>query len=132
MAEWGRLEPAIIGHARPELHRFFARDRFCLACLDDSTGKAAGLCWVSTDGDIGPAVGESPRALVPVVVAALDRVARGQEPDQVSVFTTTAAPRLLERLRGLGFQVWWPSWIMCSEPLPGLDRYAPTRPPHLL
>ena len=32
----------------------------------------------------------------------------------------------------LGFVVYWPSWVMCSEPLPGLDRYMPTRPPHLL
>ena len=32
----------------------------------------------------------------------------------------------------LGFRVFWPSWVMCSVPLPGLDRYAPTRPPHVL
>lgn len=132
VAEWSRLEPAAIGRPRPELHRFFARDRFCLACVDESTGEAGGLCWVSTDGDIGPAVGASPQSLVAVVVAALDRVARGQEPDHVSVFTTTVAHRLLTRLRRLGFRVWWPSWIMCSGDLPGLDRYAPTRPPHLL
>jgi GNAT superfamily N-acetyltransferase len=132
VAEWSRLEAGAIGRSRPELHRFFARERFCLACVDESTGEAAGLCWVSTDGDIGPAVGASERALVPVVVAALDRVARGQEPDHLSVFTTTVARRLLGRLRGLGFHVWWPSWIMSSRDLPGLDRYAPTRPPHVL
>ena len=34
--------------------------------------------------------------------------------------------------RGLGFRVYWPSWVMCSVPLPGLDRYVPTRPPTLL
>ena len=32
----------------------------------------------------------------------------------------------------IGFAVYWPSWVMCSVPLPGLDRYMPTRPPHLL
>ena len=35
-------------------------------------------------------------------------------------------------LRTLGFTVFWPGWVMCSQPLPGLDRYMPTRPPHLL
>ncbi len=131
VAEWNRLEPAAIGHHRPELHDFFARDRVCLACLSDA-GAANGLCWVSGDGDIGPAVGESPRSLEPVVLEALDRVARAQEPERLNVFVTTEARHLLARLRGLGFRVWWPSWIMCSAPIPGLDRYAPTRPPHLL
>ncbi len=129
--EWNRLEPAAIGHHRPELHDFFARDRVCIACLE-ATGTANGLCWVSADGDIGPAVGESARFLEPVVLAALDRVARGQEPEHLSVFVTTEARHLLARLRGLGFRVWWPSWIMSSGAIPGLDRYAPTRPPHLL
>jgi hypothetical protein len=32
----------------------------------------------------------------------------------------------------LGFRVYWPSWIMCSVPLPGLERYVPTRPPFVL
>jgi hypothetical protein len=77
-------------------------------------------------------VGAWPKDLTPVLVAALDRVARAQEPDRLSVFTTTIAWPLLARLRRLGFGVWWPSWIMSSVPLPGLDRYAPTRPPHLL
>jgi GNAT superfamily N-acetyltransferase len=132
VAEWSRLEPGAIGRHRLELHRFFARERFCLACLDESSGEASGVCWVSTDGDIGPAVGASGCALVSVVLAALDRVARGKEPDHLSVFTTTAARGLLTRLRNLGFRVWWPSWILCSRDLPGLDRYAPTRPPHVL
>jgi hypothetical protein len=48
------------------------------------------------------------------------------------VFTTTLSWWLLRRLRTLGFSVYWPSWVMCSVPLPGLDRYMPTRPPHLL
>ena len=132
VTEWSRLEPGAIGHPRPELHEFLARHRFCLACVDQGTGAVRGLCWVSVDGDIGPAVGSSPQSLVPVVLAALDRVARGQEPERLSVFTSTAAGHLLSRLRGLGFRVWWPSWILSSAPLPGLDRYAPTRPPHLL
>lgn len=38
----------------------------------------------------------------------------------------------LRRLRGLGFKLTWPSWVLCSVPLPGLDRYVPTRPPILL
>jgi GNAT superfamily N-acetyltransferase len=132
VAEWNRLEPEAIRHGRPLLHEFLARDRHCLGCVDPGSGQATGLCWVSGDGDIGPAVGAWPKDLTPVLVAALDRVARAQEPDRLSVFTTTIAWPLLARLRRLGFGVWWPSWIMSSVPLPGLDRYAPTRPPHLL
>lgn len=132
VAEWKRLEPQAIGHERPLLHEFFGRDRTCLACMDGGTGRAAGLCWVSGDGDIGPAVGATPEALLPAVLAALDRVAKTQEPEQLSVYATTISWWLLHRLRGLGFRVWWPSWVMCSVPLPGLDRYVPTRPPHLL
>lgn len=132
VAEWDRLEPEAIRHSRPRLHEFLSRERFCLACVDERTGAASGLCWVSTDGDVGPAVGATPQSLAPVVLAALDRVARGQEPSHVGVLTTTPARPLLVRLRGLAFRVWWPSWILASKPLPGLDRYAPTRPPNLL
>ena len=64
--------------------------------------------------------------------SALDRVAMTQEPEYLSVYTSTLAWWLLRRLRSLGFVVYWPSWVMCSVPLPGLDRYVPTRPPHLL
>lgn len=131
-AEWKRLEPPAIGHPRPLLHDFFGRDRTCLATVDDSTGLATALCWVSANAEIGPAVGAWPKDLVPVVLAALDRVAKAQEPEFLSVFTTTISWWLLRRLRGLGFRVHWPSWILCSVPLPGLDRYVPTRPPHLL
>jgi GNAT superfamily N-acetyltransferase len=132
VAEWKRLEPSAIAHGRPELHEFFGRDRTCLATIDPTTGEATSLCWVSSDGDIGPAVACSPGQLVPVVLAALDRVAMTQEPHNLGVFTTTLSWWLLRRLRGLGFSVYWPSWVMCSVPLPGLDRYMPTRPAHLL
>jgi hypothetical protein len=66
------------------------------------------------------------------VVAALDRVAMTQEPQHLSVFSTSLAWWQLRRLRTLGFSVFWPSWILCSVPLPGLDRYVPTWPPHLI
>jgi GNAT superfamily N-acetyltransferase len=130
--EWTRLEPLTIGHERASLHEFFGRTRTCLAIMDAERGLATALCWVSPDGEIGPAVGETPEDLVPVVLAALDRVARSQEPHELAVFCTTAAWWLLDRLRRLGFHVFWPSWIMCSVPLPGLDRYLATRPPMLL
>jgi GNAT superfamily N-acetyltransferase len=130
--EWKRLEPPAIGHERPLLHEFFGRARTCLACMDEQTGEAAALCWVSTEGEIGPAVGATAEDLVPVVLAALDRVAKAREPEWFGVFCTTDSWWLLRRLRGLGFHVFWPSWVMCSVPLPGLDRYLPTRPPHVL
>jgi GNAT superfamily N-acetyltransferase len=132
VAEWMRLEPAAIAHERLALHEFFARDRNCLAALDPRTGEANALCWVSSDGDIGPAIASEPGGLVPVIIAALDRVAMTQEPRSLSVFATSLSWWLIRRLRTLGFGVFWPSWILCSVPLPGLDRYVPTRPPHLL
>jgi GNAT superfamily N-acetyltransferase len=132
VAEWKRLEPSAIGHERPRLHEFFGRTRTCLAMMDSSRGEATALCWVSSDGEIGPAVGAEPEDLVPVVLAALDRVAKQQEPETFGVFCTTDSWWLLDRLRRLGFQVHWPSWVMCSVPLPGLDRYLPTRPARLL
>jgi GNAT superfamily N-acetyltransferase len=130
VAEWKRLEPPAIGHDRPLLHEFFGRERTCLATLED--GEATGLCWVSAEGEIGPGVGVNAEALVPVVLAALDRVAKIKEPEHLSIFCTTESWWLLRRLRELGFRVFWPSWIMCSVPLPGLDRYLPTRPSYIL
>ena len=130
--EWTRLEPLAIGHERATLHDFFGRTRSCLAIMDAERDLATALCWVSPNGEIGPAVGETPEDLVPVVLAALDRVARSQEPHELGVFCTTASWWLLDRLRRLGFRVHWPSWTMCSVPLPGLDRYLATRPPLLL
>jgi GNAT superfamily N-acetyltransferase len=132
VGEWKRLEPPAIGHRRPRLHEFFGRTRTCLATMDADAGRATALCWVDPAGEIGPAVGETPQDLIPVVLQALDRVAKTREPDTLSVFCATDSWWLLRRLRGLGFRVWWPSWVMSSIPLPGLDRYMPTRPPHLL
>jgi GNAT superfamily N-acetyltransferase len=130
--EWNRLEPPAIGHRRPKLHEFFSRNRTCLATMDESTGRAIGLCWVGSHCDIGPAVAATPEELVPVLLAALDRVAKTKEPATISLFCATDSWWVLRRLRGLGFRVHWPSWVMASLPLPGLDRYLPTRPPHLL
>lgn len=131
VAEWKRLEPDAIAHERPALHEFFGRDRACLATVDGN-GVPKALCWVSTDGDIGPAIGITPREVIPVVLAALDRVAKTQEPPLLGIYASTTSWHLLHRLRVLGFRVFWPSWVMCSVPLPGLDRYVPTRPPFVL
>jgi GNAT superfamily N-acetyltransferase len=130
--EWMRIEPGALGHERPDLHQFLCRDRTCLATIDEQTHEATSLCWVSGEGEIGPAVAQTTEQLVPVVLAALDRVAATVEPEYLSLFSTTLSWWLLRRLRGLGFEIWWPSWVMCSVPLPGLDRYVPTRPPHVL
>jgi GNAT superfamily N-acetyltransferase len=132
VAEWKRLEPPAIGHERPRLHEFFGRTRSCLACMDGEGGGALALCWVSPDAEIGPAVGATPEHLVPVVLAALDRVAKAQEPETLGIYCTTDSWWLLDHLRRLGFRVYWPSWVMSSVPLPGLDRYLPTRPALLL
>ena len=129
--EWTRLEPAAIAHDRAQLHEFFGRTRNCLATVDDD-GHASALCWVSGQGEIGPGVGQNPEDLVPVVLAALDRVAKMQEPESFGVHCTTAAWWLMDRLRRLGFRVHWPAWIMSSVPLPALDRYLATRPVRLL
>jgi N-acetylglutamate synthase-like GNAT family acetyltransferase len=132
VAEWQRLEPPVVGHSRPSLHQFLSRDRTCLATIDPDTHDATSLCWVSGEGEIGPALAVTAPDLVPVVLAALDRVAASVSPEYLSIFTTTTAWWLLRRLRGLGFEIWWPSWVMCSVPLPALDRYVPTRPPQIL
>jgi GNAT superfamily N-acetyltransferase len=131
VAQWKRLEPLAIGHERPLLHEFFGRERICLASLDEE-GQALGLCWVGPRGYIGPGVGAAQGRLVPVVLAALDRVAKSEEPERLDLLCTTHNWWLLRRLRSLGFQVSWPGWVLCSEPLPGLDRYLPTRPAYVL
>jgi N-acetylglutamate synthase-like GNAT family acetyltransferase len=129
--EWSRLEPDAIAHDRTVLHEFFGRTRNCLATVDDD-GHATALCWVSGQGEIGPGVGQAPEDLVPVVLAALDRVAKLQEPESLGVHVPTAAWWLMDRLRRLGFRVHWPAWVMSSIPLPALDRYLATRPVRLL
>ena len=131
VVEWKRLEPLAIAHERPRLHEFFGRERICLASLNED-GSAKALCWVGPRGYIGPGVGTRPGDLVPVVLAALDRVAKTEEPEELQAFCTTDSWWLLRRLRSLGFRVRWPSWVLCSEPLPGLDRYLPTRPAYVL
>jgi GNAT superfamily N-acetyltransferase len=131
-AEWKALEPPAIGHRRPALHDFLARTRTCLATMDPDAGIATGLCWVGPAGDVGPAVAVTPPDLVPVVLAALDRVAKTISPANFGVYCSTDSWWLLRRLRNLGFRVHWPGWVMSSIPLPGLDRYMPMRPPHLL
>jgi GNAT superfamily N-acetyltransferase len=132
VGEWKRLEPLAIGYERVVLHDFYGRTRTCLATMDAERGEANGLCWVSSEGHIGPAVGETPEDLVPVVLAALDRVAKSQEPETLGVYCMTDSWWLLDRLRRLGFYVHWPSWVMCSVPIPGLDRYLAARPPLVL
>ena len=132
VGEWQRLEPSAIGHERPLLHEFFGRTRICLASLDEGSGHANALCWVDEECGIGPAVGASAEDLVPVVLAALDRVAKTAESESIGVLCTTDSWWLLDRLRRLGFGVHWPSWVMSSVPLPGLDRYLATRPARLL
>jgi hypothetical protein len=131
IAEWQRLEPSAIAHERFALHDFFARERVCLASLEDD-GHANALCWVGSPGYIGPGVASEAGGLMPVILAALDRVAKAEEPDELHVFCTTDSWWLLRRLTSLGFRVDWPSWVLCSEPLPGLDRYLPTRPAYIL
>ena len=131
-AAWQLLEPQAIGHERPGLHEFFARTRTCLAAVDEATGQPTALCWAGRGEEVGPAVGATSQDLVPVVLQALDRVARTQEPATLDVYCATHSWWLLRRLRRLGFDVYWPIWVMSSKPLPGLDRYLPTRPAHVL
>jgi len=130
VAEWKRLEPQAIAHRRPLLHEFFGRTRTCLATMDGD--HATALCWIGPSGEIGPAVGATPEDLVPVTLQALDRVAAKMEPEALRIFCSTDSWWLLRRLRNLGFRVRWPSQVMSSIPLPGLDRYLPTRPVQLL
>lgn len=132
LEEWSRLEPLAIGYDRTSLHDFLSRARNCLATVDPESGRATAVCWVSGHGEIGPGVGENPEDLVPVVLAALDRVAKMQEPEVLALFCTTGAWWLMDRLRRLGFRVHWPAWIMSSVPIPGLDRYLPSHPVMLL
>jgi GNAT superfamily N-acetyltransferase len=127
LAEWRRMEHQAIGHERRPLQEFLARERTCLACVDPD-GSASSLCWVSPDGDLGPGVAATPADLVPVVLAALDRVAKAHEPEELQLPVVASSWGLLRRLRTLGFRVSWPGWMLCSVPLPELSRYLPMDP----
>jgi hypothetical protein len=109
------------------LQEFFARDRTCLACVNPD-GSSGALCWVSPEGVVGPGVAETPEDLVPVVLAALDRVAKTHEPKELRLPLIATSWSLLQRLRTLGFKVSRPGWVLCSVPLPELHRYLPCDP----
>jgi hypothetical protein len=127
LAEWGRMEPEVVGHRRRPLQEFFARDRTCLACVNPD-GSSSALCWVSPEGVVGPGVAETPEDLVPVVLAALDRVAKTHEPKVLRLPLMATSWWLLQRLRTLGFKVSRPGLVLCSVPLPELARYLPCDP----
>jgi GNAT superfamily N-acetyltransferase len=127
LAEWARMEPEVLGHSRARLQDFFARERTCLATMGED-GRATALCWVSGDRDIGPGIAASAEDLVPVVLTALDRVAKTVEPEELTVPCSGTSWWLLRRLRTLGFRVVWPGWVLCSVPLPELYRYLPMDP----
>jgi GNAT superfamily N-acetyltransferase len=132
LAEWTRLEPQALGHAREALHDQFARTCTCLARMTGDGTRADAVCWVSPEGDIGPAVGARPDDLVPVVLAALDRVANTRDLPELGVFVVHSSDPLVRALARLGFRLHWPSWIMTSGAPPALERYLPTRPPLVL
>jgi GNAT superfamily N-acetyltransferase len=127
LAEWGRMEPEVVGHRRRPLQEFFARDRTCLASVNPD-GSSRALCWVSPEGVVGPGVAEKPEDLVPVVLAALDRVAKTHEPKELRLPLIATSWWLLQRLRTLGFRISRPGWVLCSVPLPELARYLPCDP----
>lgn len=132
LAEWARLEPQALGHAREPLHDHLARSSTCLARMPAEGEHADAVCWVSPEGDIGPAVGARAEDLVPLVLAALDRVANTRELPELGVFVVHSSRPLVRALARLGFRLHWPSWIMTSEAPPALERYLPTRPPLVL
>lgn len=127
LAEWKRMEPEVVGHSRCALQEFFARERTCLATMGHD-GRATAMCWVSSDRDVGPGIAVSSEELVPVVLTALDRVAKTHEPEELSVPCSATSWWLLRRLRLLGFRIAWPGWVLCSVPLPALHRYLPMDP----
>ena len=90
VAEWKRLEPPAIGHERPLLHEFFGRTRTCLA-TDGRPGRRGhgALLGQLATARSARRWARRPEDLVPVVLAALDRVAKMQEPESLGVFCTT-------------------------------------------
>ena len=96
-------------------------------------GQATALCWVSPRRRHRP--GRRERARGPRAGRAGRARPRGQVRRSPSTSASSARPTRVvapATPAALGFRVYWPSWVMCSVPLPGLDRYMPTRPPHLL
>jgi GNAT superfamily N-acetyltransferase len=127
LAEWRRMEPEVVGHERRPLQEFLARERTCLASVGPD-GQASAICWVSADGQLGPGAAARPEDLIPVVLAALDRVAKMHEPEELQLPVIGSSWWLLQRLRTLGFRVSWPGWVLASIPLPELARYLPCDP----
>ena len=131
--EWMRLEPPALGHERRDLHEFFCRDRTCLATIDERTAPGHVALLGQRRGRDRPGGGpRRPSSSCRSCSLRSTAWRAAVEPEYLSLFSTTISWWLLRRLRGLGFEIWWPSWVMCSVPLPGLDRYVPTRPPHVL
>ncbi len=99
VAEWKRLEPQAIGHERPRLHEFFGRERTCLAAMEATATSATRAVLGQPGGRDRPGGGRHAQDLVPVVLAALDRVAKTQEPETLALFCATDSWWLLRRLR---------------------------------
>ena len=79
------------GTSGPPLHEFFGRTRNCLATVDAEPGHATGaLLGQRPTARSARPWARSPEDLVPVVLAALDRVAKTQEPETSAC---TAPPR---------------------------------------
>ena len=126
--EWKRLEPAAIGHERAALHDFFGRTRKLPRNRRPRVRPGHGAVLGERARRDGPGRGEEPGGPRP-------RGPRGAGPggedgslENLRRALPTASWWLMDRLRRLGFRVHWPAWIMSSIPLPGLDRYLPTRP----
>ena len=105
VAEWKRLEPPAIGHERPLLHEFFGRTRTCLAHDGRRARRGDARCAGSAPTATSARRWAETEDLVPVVLAALDRVAKQQEPEtlrgvlhhRLLVAARPAAPARLPR-----------------------------------
>ena len=127
VAEWKRLEPPAIGHERPLLHEFFGRDRTCLAYARRAHRRGHGALLGRLGRRDRPGRGGPPRTSCRWCCR---RSTAWPAPTSPRPSASTAPPRswwLLDRLRRLGFKVFWPAWVMCSVPLPG-PRPLPAHP----
>ena len=116
-------------HERPPLHEFFGRTRTCLATVDDAGDATGALLGQRPTATSARRSGQNAERPDP-------GGARGARPGGEDA--GAGEPRRLlhhrrrggccDRLRRLGFRVYWPSWVMCSVPLPGLDRYLADAP----